>query len=110
MIEASSLNLETVKVLVNGGADPNKKLADQSTGFSKAVRRGKVEIINYYIDSLEVDIHQSMRVVTRKPSNKEVTYYIQDYIVNKFTKSQTEGRYYRNGTIEKSERRNRRSE
>lgn len=91
LIEASSLDLETVKMLVNGGADPNKKLADQSTGFSKAVRRGKVDIINYYIDSLAVDIHQPMRVVTRKPSNKDVTYYIQDYIVNKFTKAKLKG-------------------
>lgn len=91
LMEASSLDLDIVKMLVKNGANPNKKLDDQSTGFSRAVRRRKIDIINYYIDSLGVDVHQPMRVVTRKPSNKEVTYYIQDYIVNKYTKAKLIG-------------------
>ena len=91
LMEASTLDLEAVKILIENGADPHKKFDDQSTGFTKAVRRGKIEIMNYYIDSLKVDVHQPMRIVIRKPKNDKVTYYIQDYIVNKFTKARLMG-------------------
>jgi len=88
LMKASSLNLETVKLLIKYGANPNKILEEnQSTGFSIAVRRGNFDIINYYLDSLKVDVHQPMSVVIRKPDNEKVTYFIQDYIVNKFTKA-----------------------
>jgi ankyrin repeat protein len=88
LMEASSLDLEAVKLLVKHGADPNKRLAEnQSTGFSIAVRRGKIDIINYYLDSLDVNVHEPMSIVTRKPTNEKVKYFIQDYIVNKFTKA-----------------------
>ena len=91
LTEASTLDLETVKTLIDNGANPNKKLADQSTGFARAARRGKIDILNYYIDSLQTDVFQPMRVLTRKPSNKKVVYYIQDFLVNKFTKARLMG-------------------
>jgi ankyrin repeat protein len=92
LMEASSLNLEAVKLLVKHGADPNKRLEEnQSTGLSRAVRRGNIDIINYYLDSLKVDVHQPMSTVIRKPDNEKITYFIQDYIVNKFTKAKLMG-------------------
>jgi ankyrin repeat protein len=92
LMEASTLDLELVKLLVRYGADPNKKLGDkQISAFSQAVRRGNIDIINYYIDSLKADVHQPMSVVFKKPGNTKVTYYIQDYVVNRFTKAKLMG-------------------
>ncbi|MEO1412967.1 MAG: ankyrin repeat domain-containing protein [Bacteroidota bacterium] len=86
--KAATQDLETVKMLIRYGADPHRKIGDQQfSGFSRAVRRGKYDIIHYYIDSLRVDVHQAMGTVIRKPSDERVTYYIQDYAVNKFTKA-----------------------
>ncbi len=84
LIKASSWDLEMVKILIKYGANPYKRLKeDLSTPFSHAVSGGHIDIINYYIDSLHVDVHQPMSVVITKPDNKKVIYYIQDYI-NKF--------------------------
>lgn len=92
LIEASKLNVEAVKLLIAHGANPNKRLAEnQATGFSVAVRRGKIDVINYYLDSLGVNVHQPMSIVNRKPKNEKVKYFIQDYIVNKFTKARLMG-------------------
>ncbi len=89
--EASSFDLDAVKLLIKYGADPYHKIKqDQSTPFSMAAQSGKIDIINYFIDSLKVDIHQPMRTVVRKPDNDTVTYYIQDYLVNKFTRAKIE--------------------
>lgn len=88
LIKASSLDLDAVKFLMKSGADPYMKVGSkQITPFSEAVESGKIDIINYYIDSLKVDIHQPMSIVKRKSNNEEVTYYIQDYITNKFTRA-----------------------
>lgn len=81
LIKASSLNLDLVKLLVSHGANPYSKLIeDQRIPFASSVSASKFDIINYYIDSLNVDVLKPMRVVVRKPENIEVTYYIQDYI------------------------------
>ncbi len=92
LMEASEYDLDAVKLLLKYGANPHKKLQeDQSTPFSRAVRRGKIDIVNFYIDSVRVDVHQPMATVIRKPKNERVTFYIQDYVVNKFTKARLTG-------------------
>ena len=86
LMEASDLYLDMVKLLINKGADPYRELGqERRTPFSKAVRSGKFDIIYYYTDSLNVDVHLPMSVVVKQPNNEKVTYYIQDYTVNKFT-------------------------
>jgi len=92
LTEASGLDLEAVKTLVKNGADPKLKIGSkQFTSFSKAIRRGNIEIVNYYIDSLGIDVHQPMSTEIRKPTNEKVTYYIQDFIVNKYIKAKIIG-------------------
>ncbi len=81
-----------VKILLKHGADPNRKIKqDQSTPFSEAVASGKFDIINYFIDSLKVDIYQPMSIVIQQPSGKVVTLYIQDYLVNKYCLTKLKG-------------------
>lgn len=82
LMQASGLNLQLVKTLIQYGADPYRKLGkERNTPFAHAVATRSFDIIQYYIDSFNVDIHQPMSVVLRKPDNVEVTYYIQDYIM-----------------------------
>ncbi len=80
-MEASSLNLDLVKMLIKYGADYNKKIGSHETPFSEAVDSAKNDIIYYFIDTLGVDVNQPMSTVVQKPANKEVTFYIQDYIM-----------------------------
>lgn len=75
LMKASDFDLEAVKLLIQYGADPYRKLGyKQSTPFSMAVSGPKFDIIYYYIDSLKVNVHEPMRV----RSNDSL--YIQDYI------------------------------
>lgn len=81
LMQASGLNLQLVKTLIQYGADPYRKLGKQQrTPFTSAVSSRKLDIVYYYIDTLNVNVRQPMSVVKRKPDNVEVTYYIQDYI------------------------------
>jgi len=83
LIRASKLDLEMVKLLINAGADPHKRLEyDNSTTFTASLTgfKNKFEIINYYIDSIGVDVFEPLAVVTRRPGNEVVKYYIQDFI------------------------------
>jgi len=92
LMKASDLYLDMVKLLIKKGADPYKKLGKkQETPFSEAVEGGHIDIINYYIDTLKVNMREPMSVIVRQSNNQEVTYYIQDYIVNKFTKAKLMG-------------------
>jgi len=76
--EASTIDLNMVKLLIKYGADPYHKIKqDQSTPFSKAVARGKLDIIYFYIDTLKVDVYQPMKVRSKD------SLFIQDYI-NKY--------------------------
>jgi len=81
-IKASFYNLESLKLLLEYGVDYEQRIEGASP-FSKAVSGRKFETIDFYIDSLGIDVHEPMDTVIRKPSNKEVTFYIQDYI-NRF--------------------------
>ncbi len=84
LMKASRLNLDLVKLLIKYGADYNKKLGSgKSTPFSASVRSAQYDIAYYFIDSLGVDVHQPMSTVIQMPGKKKVTFYIQDYIMNK---------------------------
>jgi hypothetical protein len=86
LVKASSLDLGIVKMLLNKGADPYKKLGEaQITPFSKAVSGLKIDIITYYIDSLKINVHQPMGV------RNNDSLFIQDYIVNKFSIAKLKG-------------------
>lgn len=77
LMEASRINLDMVKILIRGGADPYKKLGSRErTPFSIAIVGNKDRFIisNYYIDSLKVDVHKPMNIRGKD------TIYIQDYI------------------------------
>lgn len=92
LMEASRLDLGMVKLLIKAGADPYKKLEqNQKTPFSQSLSGNKFDIANYFIDSLKVDVKQPMAIVIQKPSNKEVEFYIQDYVVNKFLNAKLTG-------------------
>jgi ankyrin repeat protein len=73
LVKAVSMNLDYVKLLLEYGADYNQTV-DGNTIFYYAVDWGKVEIINYFIDSLNVDIFQPLDIYG------EDTLYIQDCI------------------------------
>ena len=78
LILASDLNLDMVKLLIKYGADPYKRLGQsQSTGFESALMGNinKYKIINYYIDSLHIDVKAPMYI---RPIGD--TLYIQDYV------------------------------
>ncbi|GAB5557875.1 MAG: hypothetical protein SchgKO_20880 [Schleiferiaceae bacterium] len=88
LMRASRLDLDMVKTLIQFGADPYKKIEeDQSTAFSVAVNHEQYDIIYYFIDVLKVDVHQPMDIYTEEPSGKKITYYIQDYLSNRYTRA-----------------------
>lgn len=90
--EASRLDLGMVKLLIKAGANPYKKMEkNQKTPFLQSLSGNKFDIANYFIDSLKVDVKEPMAIVIQKPSNKEVEFYIQDYVVNKFLKAKLTG-------------------
>lgn len=85
LMEASGLNLEAVKLLVEHGAEPNEIGNGKIHPLTRALDFKKFDIIDYYIDSLNVDVTEPMRV----RSNDSL--FIQDYIVNKFIKARLMG-------------------
>lgn len=81
--EASAIDLNMVKLLIQSGANPYKKLnQNKSSPFSNSLKgfKNKFEIINYYIDTLKVDVKEPMCIVNRESTNEQVELYIQDYI------------------------------
>lgn len=102
LIKASRLDLELVKLLISYGADPYKKLEeDQSTAFTSAFTgyKNKFNIIDYFIDSLKVDVHQPMK----EWSNSDFL-YIQDYVKKYMSyKKESEGYTDRKRLVEKLE-------
>lgn len=82
--KASSENLEMVKMLIKYGANINERI-DGELPFGKALNSRKFDIINYYIDSLGMDVKTPIRI------RKNDSLYIQDYVVNKFLKAKLTG-------------------
>ncbi len=90
LMQASKYEVEYVKLLIDYGANPNKKLkSDQATPLSSALNgyKNKFVIASYYIDSLNIDVHQPIKSYIRKSDNKKIDLYIQDYVINNFTKA-----------------------
>lgn len=88
LTEAAKLNLELVKLLIKAGANPYKEFAhDGKTPFGSALRgfKDKFIISNYFIDSLKVDVFAPLYKGT------EDSLYIQDYVINKYTKAKLNG-------------------
>lgn len=78
LMQACKFDVAFVKLLINYGANPYKKLEnDQSTPFASAFTgyKDKFNVVNYFIDSLKVNVHQPMK----KWSDYEYL-FIQDYI------------------------------
>lgn len=73
MIRASGLDLELVKILARFDADYIKRI-DGKTPFSQAVSFKKFAIINYYIDTLKIDVKAPLRIRTAD------SLFVQDYI------------------------------
>lgn len=73
LMQASSLNLKIVKLLIKNGAKVNKRIG-RETPLTAALSFRKFTIIEYMIDSLQVNVHQPMRI------RKTDSLYIQDYI------------------------------
>src|SRR5690606_21547258 len=61
MKEAVSMNLDYVKLLLKYGADYKQKVNDNPI-FYYAVRWGDFDIINYFVDSLKVDVFQVLDI------------------------------------------------
>lgn len=73
LMEATTMNLDYVKLLLKYGAD-YKQTVDENPIFYYAVSWGDFEIINYFVDSLNVDLYQVLDIYG------EDTLYIQDCI------------------------------
>ncbi len=80
IMRAAALNLSIVKTLIKFGADPYRKLGENMMSpFGEALRATKVDIVYYFIDTLEVDIHQPLFIRSKD------SLFIQDFIVTKKT-------------------------
>lgn len=73
MIRASGLDLDLVKLLVRFGVDYKRPIGGK-TPFAQAVSFNKFAIINYYIDSLRIDLKAPLRIRTAD------SLFVQDYI------------------------------
>jgi len=73
MLKAVSMNLDYVKLLLKYGADYKQKVNDNPI-FYYSVLGGSIDIINYFVDSLNVDLFQVLDIYG------EDTLYIQDCI------------------------------
>lgn len=106
--EASKLDLRMVKVLIEYGADPYKKLKqhqnppfyDALTGFGN-----RIEISEYFIDSLKVNINEPLAVIEIGVTKKKNVLFIQDvvmkYTVNSYIESKIKGDAYQLEQIKK---------
>lgn len=93
MQNAARTHLSLVKMLIKFGANPLAKLSgDSSSAFSTAMSYSKIDIVNFFIDSLKVDVFEPMSVYKIEGSDEKRIFYIQDYAVNKriFAKLQDE--------------------
>lgn len=78
LMKASTLSFDMVKLLLKHGADPYKKVGKQKTSAFESSFMGspdREKIINYYIDTLKVDVKEPFFI-----RDNEDTLYIQDYV------------------------------
>lgn len=74
IIEASSLDLEIIKLLIKNGAD-YKKRVNGELPFGHVLYSGKFENMYYFIDSLKIRVHEPL-YISKNGKQK----YIQDFI------------------------------
>ena len=92
--EASGLNLNMLKLLINYGANPfiklneNYRLPLYSAFFGN---KNTISIVNYFIDSLKVDVNETLMKVVSEPSKEVLEYKIQDCITNKYLRAKISG-------------------
>ncbi len=78
LLRASGMSLDMVKTLIAYGADPHRKLGKkQLTPFRAAILGPKYDIIYYFIDTLEVNVHQPLSIRSKD------SIFVQDYVVRK---------------------------
>jgi hypothetical protein len=106
--EASKLDLGIVKLLIKYGADPYKKLEQhQNPPFYEALTgfKNRIEISEYFIDSLKVNINEPLAVFEIGDTKKKKVLYIQDvvmkYTVNSYIESKIKGNTYQIEQIKK---------
>lgn len=99
--EASKLDLGMVKVLIKYGADPYKKLNQyQNPPFYEALTGfgNRIEISEYFIDSLKVNINEPLAVFEIGATKNENVLFIQDvvlkYTVNSYIEAKLKGDTY----------------
>ncbi|MFV0531911.1 MAG: hypothetical protein ACK5MD_10810 [Flavobacteriales bacterium] len=66
---------------------------NQKTPFYEALTgfKNRIEISNYYIDSLKVNINEPLAVFEIEDTKEKNVVYIQDVVVNKFLKAKLQG-------------------
>jgi ankyrin repeat protein len=88
-------NIELVKLLINAGADPNKKNNNGNTALSYAIKFSNIEIIKLLLD-LVVDIDRqndngdtALILAAYKNDREKVelllNYYADEFILNRFS-------------------------
>lgn len=79
--EASRIDLTMVKLLIQYGGNPLYKLkSKQESSFGNALSSGKFNIINYYIDSLKVNINEPLYIDSSRNRVINIPEYIQKYM------------------------------
>ncbi len=92
IIEASRVDLNMVKLLIRYGANPLVNLDSNAVSpISAALLGMKYDIALYYIDSCDIDLTAPVMSVIQEPSKHRVSFYIQDLVVNTFTKAKILG-------------------
>ncbi len=77
--KASTISLDMVKLLI----DYNVNYRDPVGGvtpFGFAIKSRNFDVINYYIDTLKVDLNSPVAEINVKSISKIKTYYVNDYI------------------------------
>lgn len=92
LMKASTLSFDMVKLLLKYGADPYRKVGRHKTSAFRSSFMGNPDrevIINYYIDTLKVDVKEPFFI-----RDNGDTLYIQDY-VNRFIHDESRERIIR---------------
>lgn len=85
--KASAVDSKIVKILVQYGAD-YKKPVGGITPFGFALKARKFEIIDFYIDTLKVDLNKPVSITNTKPYDSIKVYYPKDLVKKYFNFSE----------------------
>jgi ankyrin repeat protein len=90
--KASAINVDIVKMLIEYEADYKSPIGGV-TPFGFALKARKFDIINFYIDSLKIDLNQPVGIINTKPFDSIKIYYPKDYINKYFNFSKESSSY-----------------